>query len=190
VKTASTRDTIVTLATDLVRDKGFNAFSFQDISRLVGIKTASIHYYFPTKADLALAVLASQTEFLDEQIQDASEETPLEELLSFFSIYDDICTRNQVCIVGSMATDLHTLEPQVAAALKLFTDKVLDWVTEILAKGRQQGIFQFDITPEHQAQIIVTSMMASVQLARLQGPATLQNIKDSIIKSINPPTRK
>ena len=41
----------------MVQQRGFHAFSYRDIAEQVGIKTASIHYYFPTKAHLAEAVV-------------------------------------------------------------------------------------------------------------------------------------
>ncbi len=181
---ANTRKTIVYLATDMVREKGFNAFSFQDISRLVGIKTASIHYHFPTKTDLALAIIAAQTEELDLLMAEVQDEEPGKQLQAFFSIYEDLCPHRQVCIVGSLSTDLNTLDDTVAKALKAFTTKVLHWVGAILKDGKKQGVFSFAATPAQQALVLVTNMMASVQLARLHGADTYQTIKDTIIKSI------
>src|SRR5699024_11730842 len=40
-----------------ITTRGTNAFSYKDISKEIGIKTSSIHYYFPTKNDLIVAVL-------------------------------------------------------------------------------------------------------------------------------------
>jgi len=36
---------------------GFNGFSFRDIAASVGIKPASIHYYFQTKEQLGVALV-------------------------------------------------------------------------------------------------------------------------------------
>ena len=36
---------------------GFNAFSYKDLQKDVGVKTSSIHYYFPTKKDLAITMI-------------------------------------------------------------------------------------------------------------------------------------
>lgn len=48
---------IIDLSQELFQQKGYKAFSYRDLSKLIGIKTSSIHYYFPTKDDLALALV-------------------------------------------------------------------------------------------------------------------------------------
>ena len=50
---------------DLVQKNGFDGMSFKDISKLVDIKTSSIHYYFPTKNDLAIALMKQEIEALE-----------------------------------------------------------------------------------------------------------------------------
>ncbi len=36
----------------LIRTRGCNGFSYRDLAEHVGVKTSSIHYYFPGKDDL------------------------------------------------------------------------------------------------------------------------------------------
>ena len=50
-----TREKILELGENLIRTKGYNAFSYQDISSKLGIKNAAVHYYFPTKSPPAYA---------------------------------------------------------------------------------------------------------------------------------------
>ena len=47
-----TRERLLEVAGDLVQQRGYNAVSYRDLAAAVEIKTASIHYYFPAKADL------------------------------------------------------------------------------------------------------------------------------------------
>ena len=54
--TNSKREEILDAAEAMIRDAGFNAFSTRDVASAVGIKSASVHYYFPTKADMGVAV--------------------------------------------------------------------------------------------------------------------------------------
>ena len=53
-----TRSEIINIADALIRAKGYNAFSFTDIGKQLNIKNASIHYHFPTKTDLGVAIIA------------------------------------------------------------------------------------------------------------------------------------
>src|ERR1700730_10108565 len=40
-----------------MRKGGFNGFSFREIAVDVGVKSSSVHYHFPTKENLAAAVI-------------------------------------------------------------------------------------------------------------------------------------
>ncbi|MEM6465574.1 MAG: helix-turn-helix domain-containing protein, partial [Pseudomonadota bacterium] len=50
------RDAILDVTERLIRAHGYSGFSFRDVATEVGIKSASVHYHFPTKPDLAAAV--------------------------------------------------------------------------------------------------------------------------------------
>ena len=42
---------IIELATELVQSKGFDSFSYNDLSEDLGIRKASIHHHFAKKAE-------------------------------------------------------------------------------------------------------------------------------------------
>ncbi|WP_257998927.1 TetR/AcrR family transcriptional regulator [Fischerella thermalis] len=50
MNSTDTRTQILDTAQDLIQRVGVNAMSYQDISEAVGIRKASIHYHFPSKA--------------------------------------------------------------------------------------------------------------------------------------------
>ena len=52
-----TKVEILDLAENLLRDRGFNGFSYANISSALKIKNAAVHYYFPGKADLGMAII-------------------------------------------------------------------------------------------------------------------------------------
>ncbi|MGH1556865.1 TetR/AcrR family transcriptional regulator [Caulobacter segnis] len=60
--TNDTRETIPTAAQATVQAKGYNALSFRELAKAVGIKSASIHYYFPTKGDLGAELARRYTD--------------------------------------------------------------------------------------------------------------------------------
>ena len=53
----STKDKIIEIGNKFLVEKGYNAFSYADISKSIDIKTSSIHYHFPSKVDLCLAII-------------------------------------------------------------------------------------------------------------------------------------
>ena len=47
---------ILDIAERRMRQTGYNAVSYRDIAAEMGIKSASLHYHFPKKADLGAAL--------------------------------------------------------------------------------------------------------------------------------------
>ena len=64
--TTSKVDEILDVAEALVQTRGYNGFSFRDVAAAVGVKSSSVHYHFPTKADLGATLARRYRErFLD-----------------------------------------------------------------------------------------------------------------------------
>ena len=47
---------ILDIAERRMRQTGYNAVSYRDIAAEMGIKSASLHYHFPKKEDLGVAL--------------------------------------------------------------------------------------------------------------------------------------
>jgi len=181
-----TRSSILHLADHLVKDKGFNAFSFHDISKTIGIKTASVHYHFPTKTDLGVALVQDHIDRLERHIKRSAHLEPKARLESFFSVYIKLKAEDKVCLVGSLATDLHSVDGAIKQELQKLGAIVLAWVTEILKEGRRKAIFAFAGAPRTKALMIITNMLGIVQLSRLTKSADVAAVKRAILKELKP----
>src|SRR3954466_8483408 len=53
----TTRDQVLDVAERLAQTRGFNGFSYADIPAELGITKASLHYHYPSKADLGCAIV-------------------------------------------------------------------------------------------------------------------------------------
>src|ERR1700733_10309808 len=51
-----TAERLMDLAESHMRNAGYGGFSFRDLAAEIGIKSASVHHHFPTKATMAAAV--------------------------------------------------------------------------------------------------------------------------------------
>src|ERR1700681_2964747 len=51
-----TAERLIDLAEARIRDAGYRGFSFRDLAAEIGIRSASVHHHFPTKAGMAAAV--------------------------------------------------------------------------------------------------------------------------------------
>lgn len=109
-----------------IRNHGFNAFSFRDIAADVGIKSASVHYHFPTKADLGEAVLerysASMKALLTNQTTSAEER-----LQTYIARYKE----STKCLAGVMAAELASLPEALNQAVKQYFAEQLDTLKEL-----------------------------------------------------------
>lgn len=62
VTPSETAARILDIAERLAQTRGFNGFSYADISSELGITKASLHYHFATKATLGRALLLRYSE--------------------------------------------------------------------------------------------------------------------------------
>ena len=180
----TTRESIIQLGDQLIREKGFNAFSFYDLSKKLKIKNASIHYHFPTKTDLGLSILKEHSDRLRDLIQLTATKNPLQKLNAFLSIYETIKSEGRICLVGSLATDLKTVDAKMASALKVFACEILDWVTAILDDGKREKVFRFQESSRTRALLIITNMLAALQLSRLTGEKDFYTIRETALNEI------
>jgi AcrR family transcriptional regulator len=180
----TTRESIIELADNLIRSKGYNAFSFYDISRSIGIKTASIHYHFPSKSDLGIAVVMAHRVKLQKLKMSLEGKDPLKQLHGFFSVYSGLSAEQKVCLVGSLATDLNTVDEKVQEELKIFTREVWDWVVQILKEGKKQKVFSWKGSPRVKALMIINNMLATVQLNRLTTKNNFIVVRNAIIREL------
>jgi TetR/AcrR family transcriptional repressor of nem operon len=180
----STRDAIIRLADELILEKGFNAFSFYDLANTIGIKTASIHYHFPTKTDLILAVIQKHKEAVEALQRQYSAKDPLSRLEAFLSIYNRNKSEDQICFVGSLCTDLYSMDPAVEEALSPVIENILSWVTDILKEGKRKEVFQFNAPPRTKALLIITNMLGILQVSRVTGKNDFNEVRNTILKEL------
>lgn len=57
LKDQNTKERILDIAENLIMSRGYNGFSYKNISLELNVKNAAIHYHFPAKKDLGLAVI-------------------------------------------------------------------------------------------------------------------------------------
>lgn len=128
-----------------IRQSGYNGFSFRDIAEDVGIKSASIHYHFPTKADLGAAVAQRYTErFL--RALDVLEEVGTPALKAWREVFRTTLIRDKaMCLCGVMAAEQSALPDAVADEAKLFFEAGIDRLKRSIggrgAKARAIRVF-------------------------------------------------
>ncbi len=132
----SMRDRILDAAEARARCGGYNAFSFRDLAADVGVKSASVHYHFPTKQDLAETLARRYAERARERLGDPAELTPDEAVQRVTALFRDALTReDRMCLCGLFGAERDILPPAVEAAVASFFRLILDYLRIAFAAG-------------------------------------------------------
>jgi TetR/AcrR family transcriptional repressor of nem operon len=122
----------------MVQAQGYNALSFRDLAEAVGVKSSSIHYYFPTKGDLGAALARQYTEefieYLDGLLaQGLDWRTCIARYAEVFR--DTLLRENRMCMAGVLAAERPSLAPEVRLEVERFTAHIVGWLARVLAVG-------------------------------------------------------
>jgi TetR/AcrR family transcriptional repressor of nem operon len=160
------------VAQELAQTRGYNAFSYADISAQVGIRTASIHYYFPSKGDLGRALMG-RYQRTAEQIMaqiDRATEDPREKLRRYSEMFAGMLLHGErMCLGGILAADILTLPAEIRDEVRAFFELNERWLAGVLEEGRSSGLLQFAGEPEVEARLLVASLEGALLVARSYG---------------------
>lgn len=182
---ADTRNDIVDLADKLIRTQGYNGFSYKDISSVLNIKNAAIHYHFPSKTNLGVAVIQRNREGFRELVDIMNRETDVHKKLNQFI---DIYTRSQknglVCFMGALGPSYDNLPAEMQCELSLASTEIRNGLTDILEEGKKLNKFSFNGSAKAQADIVIASLLASLILNKVTGENVLKSTIGQLLKNI------
>ncbi|MEN7547659.1 TetR/AcrR family transcriptional regulator [Rapidithrix thailandica] len=181
-----TREKILELGEFFIQTKGYNAFSYNDISKELGVKNAAIHYYFPTKASLGISILKNNILRFEEMTRNMEilKHNESQKLESFIKIYVKSNREHKICLIGSLGSDYITLDGSVQKELTKMTDLIASWLSEVLETGREKGLFQFKGTAHSRALLLLSNLMGALQLAWITNKNTFKTIHTTILEEL------
>jgi AcrR family transcriptional regulator len=183
VKIENSKRTILNLAESFLQDKGYNGFSYADIASELDVKNAAIHYHFPTKEDLGIAVIRRYRDRFklwvnNARVKDLSSE---EKLDWFLSIYNDMrADQGKVCLVGSFEAEFNAIPEGLQGEVQALHKEMLVWLQAVLAEGREAGVFHFSGDPSNKASLIMSALQGALQMARALGTKKFRDVLDQI----------
>ena len=134
--TNDTRETILAAAQATVQAKGYNALSFRELAKEIGIKSASIHYYFPTKGDLGAELARRYTDnamkYFEQLIAQGG---PVGEIFArYVAVFRAALQNdNRMCLYGVMAAEYGDLPEAVRREVDAFSRANVEWLVRLLA---------------------------------------------------------
>ena len=183
IRMTDTREQIMDRAAQLLMSRGYNGFSYRDISSHLGVKNAAVHYHFPVKADLAVALVEEYRQLLRSRTSEfmAYGGSALEQMEAFFAMTAKQCDIGRcICPLGAFSVDYSELPEEVRQVTSNFMDETTKWLTQVLEVGREQNEFSFNGDSRPRAISILACLQGARQMARVNGIELLNEVVTQI----------
>jgi TetR/AcrR family transcriptional repressor of nem operon len=167
----NTRSRILDAGERLVQVRGFNGFSYADVAAELLLTKASLHYHFPSKAELGEALIARYAERFAHALAaiDANLTRAPAKLDAYASLYAEVLRQKRMCLCGMLAAEYETLPSPIRDAVVAFLDDNESWLALVLEQGREDGSLRFVGTAADTARSIVSGLEGAMLVARPYG---------------------
>ena len=183
---SDTAEQILDLAETLIQTRGYSAFSYQDIADALGIRKASIHYHFPSKTDLGVAVIDRYIARFDAALVEIAndEAQPSMAMLDFYvQPYLQFAeTPDRVCLSAALAGEMLALPPEIHERVEHFFKTHQTWLTKILKRGTARGEFTLQAPASKIARMMFGALQGALLVKRATGDLSQINDVIAVIK--------
>ena len=155
-----------------VRHKGADGFSYSDLSRLVGIRKASIHYHFPAKADLLTAIMARYGKRVMTAFEDYTQDLSGadRQLAAFLDLYRDaLQDGTALCLCVAYAVSQDGLSDGTQREISQFRQEVRSWLEKTFAGAQTEGSVTGITHPAREAAAAYALVEGAQIAARISG---------------------
>jgi len=167
----------------LVQTRGHNGYSYRDLAEEVGIRTASIHYHFPTKTDLAVALVRRYREMVaDAMAKIAVEKNSLTDRLEGVAAVYCHCLKSdgRICVASALAGEYASLPPEVRQELGRLMADSQGWIARFLTEGRMRGEIPATADPLALARLWYAALQGALVIARATEAIGLAEVAASL----------
>ncbi len=186
----ATREALLEAAAAQLEAVGWASFSFRDLAEQVGIRAPSIHYHFPSKADLGLALVTWMRERRaeHEHLLIADFPNPRLRLLALGQmIAERTCAdTGKSCPIYALQAEFAILPESVQQAVTGWIDDCLAGLTRWLEDGRTRGDLRFPGDAAQQALVVWSVLQQGTQLHRTHPHTDYLALVRQLVATISP----
>ncbi|GAA0836824.1 MAG: TetR/AcrR family transcriptional regulator [Cupriavidus sp.] len=170
MKTHTVRDQLLEHASVLIRQRGYNGFSYRDLAELVGVKTSSIHYYFPAKDDLVLEVVRLYRERAQTRLAAIDTSLPLvEQAHRYVDPLRNGIELNQICLAGMLSAEVLALPDSIRSLLQGHFQMNEVWIAGLLHRAEIARGQPYPVPPPALAKVLYGAIQNGIITARMSG---------------------
>jgi TetR/AcrR family transcriptional regulator, transcriptional repressor for nem operon len=184
---SDTSQRILDIAERLVQTRGFNGFSYADIAASLAVTKASLHYHFPSKAELGKRLIERYGQGFFEALEGIDRTGPdaREKLRRYVEIYAAVLRNKRMCLCGMLAAEYATLPKPMKDEVRRFFDQNERWLIAVLKQGQDAGEFRFTGPADVVARALVGSLEGAMMLARSFGDISrFQPVADRLVAAL------
>ncbi|WP_298975392.1 TetR/AcrR family transcriptional regulator [uncultured Roseobacter sp.] len=166
-----TKTALLDSAERAARTRGFDGFSYADLAQDVGIRKASIHHHFPTKAALSVALMQRYSEDLERASAQIDETVPTGagRLRALIDRYRAALNGGKsLCLCVSFSTSRESLPPEVIDQIRRFRLMMINWLETVFETGRMDGTIGDVVTPTAEASAALPLLEGAQLTARAE----------------------
>ncbi|WP_261300583.1 TetR/AcrR family transcriptional regulator [Paenibacillus andongensis] len=176
---------ILDLALKLIREKGYVAISYDDLSKQLGVTKASIHYHFEKKEDLGVAVTERMQQNLENFLIFINNATmTVEEKLREFIARQIEISGEGICPISSLQSDFVSLPDIIRQKVQEVSQFELKVLMIILTEGYNEDIVQKSEDVESLAYAVLSCIKGALQYKRTLGNDVLPKVLSQINRLI------
>lgn len=160
---------LLTHAEALARSRGIDAFSYADLAAATGIRKASVHYHFATKADLTLALIEDYAARIADRLNqiEAQSAAASGALRDFLQLYHDaLGTGDSLCLCVAFSAATDSLPEASVTRVEDFRNDVTAWLKAQFDRARQDGSVRALSDPAQEAAALFALVEGAQLVAR------------------------
>ena len=188
---STTSDDILRCARSLLIEGGYNGFSYADIAKVVGVRNASIHHHFPSKADLVRTLVMRYREEAEAGIAalERLEADPAGQLRRYVGYWENCIADASagLCVCAMLASQMPILPAEVAREVRGHFRSLSGWLTSLFERGARHGSLHVPGTARDEAESFMACVHGAMLSARAYGdPRMFGAITHPLLARLSP----
>lgn len=183
VPMSNKRTELQTLAQAIVQRSGLRELSFRQLAEQTGVKSSSVHYYFPEKHDLTAVLITSYSEAFAQRLTAIADKpaTLQRKLSAFTDLFEEAAQDDKLCLCGMLAAEMSSLDENCRSLLRGFFEQAEAWLAKILKQHKGELLNPMPI--KQLAAVLMSGLEGALLLDRVHGTGNHLQAQRQLINS-------
>jgi TetR/AcrR family transcriptional repressor of nem operon len=183
--TLDRKSELVALATNLIAERGYDSFSYADLTAASGLTKPSVHHHFRTKEDLGIAVIEAWQARRRTLIDDCHAFKSELALDMFLRSLTNEFKGSVICPLASLQAQFVVLPPKLQEKLNEASRQEIDAVSQLLNQFVMTTRCQLAMPAPEAARVLMSSIKGALLYGRTEGenwlPALIPRIMNLLL---------